>query len=365
MKIGARVLKTGLSITLSIIFSMWLIPDNSASLAAIAAVSTTAPSVKKSMDMFIRRLGANTIGGIVAVLMAYTIGTHPVATGLACIILIALLNYLKWGDVLTLAVITCAAVMVMGNHNDSILPIATYRVLETFIGVTVSFGINSLVYPPRYDQKFYDSLTILANEIIILLRASLRSNISFSIMHKDIVWARKEMQNVQSLFGLIKNEIIFTKKERMVIARRLVIYRHMIRATQASIELLASIHNNEHIFATFPHNLRLMIRERVEILLAANEQILMKFSGRVSAEHVNFMTVPPQYREEYVQNFFNQALVVLDSDELVDEEMYGIIHIMSSIYSYEEAIYKLNNIISIYSRRYRVKENIIEDPLHS
>ncbi|AXY25104.1 hypothetical protein CL176_03145 [Suicoccus acidiformans] len=363
MKIGARVLKTGLSITLSILISMYLIPDNSPALAGIAAITTTMQSVKKSYESFRNRLLANSIGGIVAVILSYTLGTNPVSIGIAAIILIGVLNALKLSDVLNLAVITVVAVMTSVSNNLALT--ALYRVLETFIGVTISFLINSLIYPPRYDQRFYDSLTNLTNEILILIRATLRQNITFSIMHQDIVWARNELKQVEQFFDLIRNEVILSKKERYVVARRLVIYRHMITATRATIRLLDTMHNQDAVFASFPDDLRLMIRERVELLMVAHEQVMMKLSGRVSAENVKFIRTPYAYREEYVQKFFDQAWKFLEDKERSNTDVNGVIHIMSAIYRYEESINNLNNILSIYARHYHSEENVVEDSIHS
>src|SRR5699024_12266009 len=104
-------LNTGLASSLATYLSMLLSPHNSAALAAIAAVTTTMPSVRKSFDMFTRRLVSNIIGGLVGVFMLFAIGSNPVAIGIAAVVTIAVLNALDLSDVLTVAVVTVAVLM--------------------------------------------------------------------------------------------------------------------------------------------------------------------------------------------------------------------------------------------------------------
>lgn len=351
MRIGARVLKTGLAISLAIFLSLYIIPDNSAVMAAIAAVTTTAPTVKKSYDMFKRRILANTIGGIVAVLALVTIGNNPIMVGIAAIFLITLLNLLKLEDVLTLAVITLVAIM-SSNANDLYLS-SFYRVIETIIGVTVSFLVNSLIYPPNHDQRFLETITELNQELFALTRAGLRKNIPFTIMEKDLTWAHKTFKQVQDLFDMIREEVIFLKSKRLEIGRRLVIYRHLMKTSQACLQLLEVLHKNDHVYKAFPKDLQVMVRERIELLLHGHEQILMKFQGKVPADHVNFMEVDKDYRSQYIKKFFQQMRYEVERpDDIYEAEINGIAHIMSSIYQYEEKLNALNHIIKIYLKGY-------------
>ena len=351
MRIGARVLKTGLAITLSIFISIYIIPDNSAVMAAIAAVTTTGPTVKKSFEMFNRRVLANIIGGVVAVSALMTLGSHPIMVGIAAIFLITLLNVLKLEDVLTLAVITLVAIM--SSDANNLYLSAIYRVVETILGVTVSFLVNSLIYPPQYDSKFYDLVLEINNEIIVLLRAALRKNIPFTIMEKDLSWAHKTFDQLKNLFDMIREEVIFPKSKRYKVARKLVIYRHFLETTKACIQLLEIFHKHDHVYKAFPKHLQLLVRERVELLVNGHEQILLKFHGRVPAEQVKFMKVTPEYRRTYTQQFYEQMQTEINrQDDVYEAEINGIVHIMSSIYNYEEKLFALNHLMTIYRQRY-------------
>ena len=68
------------------------------------------------------------------------------------------------------------------------------------------------------------------------------------------------------------------------------------------------------------------------------------------------------WRDEYLNKFLEQAKVQLHNDESFTTEVNGVIHIMSSIYKYEEEIIKLNNLIRIYLKRYNIEDGLEDEP---
>lgn len=350
MKIGARVLKTGLAITLSVMLSDFITPESSPALAAIAAVTTTAPSVRQSFDQFQRRVLSNVIGAIIGVLMTLLVGNSPLATGAAVILLIALLNKLKLSDVLTLAAITLVVVMSYSEHDLFVSSI--FRVVETLIGVTVSTLVNILIYPPKYDDRFFQGSLSTSSDIIMLARAALRKNISFSVMEKDLNKIHQDFKELEAIYELIKTEVIFHEKDRIRFARKLVAYRNILRSIKALIHLEDVLHRNDLVFKAFPDELRIMIRERVETLLNGHEQILLKFEGKIPPNEVQFLEVTSEYRIQYVKQFYRQSRLEIDREDVYEAEINGVAHIMSAIYSYEEALFKMNKIVTIYKQRY-------------
>lgn len=346
MKIGARVIKTGIAITLSIYVSLLLIPGSSGALAGIAASISTKPSVKKSYETFLLRVVANTVGGIIAVLMIFAIGVSPIAIGVTAVITIAILNTFKLSDVIPLAIVTSTVIM-LSKDNDYIMT-AVLRVSETFIGVLVSFLINLLILPPKHDAQFFKILESTTNETLMLLRATLRKNMDYSIMNRDLKWLNRQMTEFSSLFTLMSQEWIFSKKQRQQQARRLVIYRHMGRTTQAAIDLLSALHHSNQIYDEFPEQFLNIYRERIEILMTAHEQIIMKFYGKVPPEEVNYMTMNLETRKEYLEMFFKQTRELEKMQEVDRFEGNSVIHIMSASFHYEERLSSLNRLIRNY-----------------
>ncbi|MCW6682268.1 aromatic acid exporter family protein [Aerococcaceae bacterium NML160702] len=351
MKIGARVFKTGLAITLSVMASMFIIPGSDGMLAGIGAAYSTQPSVRKSVEVFISRVISNIIGGLIAVIMVQAIGNHPLAVGITAILTIAILNALKLGEFIGLAVVTLIVIMLGSGENFNHHTAAVMRVSETLIGVTITFLVNLIVYPPKYDGKFFQTLEFITSETLMWIRASLRKNAEYSVMHRDIKWARAQMRKLIELFDLIKGEMFFNRKKRYYIMRKSVVYKHMCRTTEAAIKLLRVLHENESVYMAFPDEMRVTIRERLETLMSAHEQILMKFNGKVPPREVNFMTMNLQHREEYMQCFFNQARVQENEKEMHHFEGNGVIHIMSAIYHYEEELTNLNRLVRSFKLR--------------
>lgn len=350
MKIGARVLKTGLAITLSIYLAWFFLPEGYGSLAAIGASLSTQPSIKQSFQTLTSRIISNIVGGVIAVFMLYTFNASPITIGVTCIITIAVLNSLNLSNVIALAVVNITVIM-LGTDNDFVT-YAFMRVIETSIGVLVSFLVNWLVLPPKYDKRFFSVLESTTLEVLMLLRAALRKNTEFSSLNADLNWAKQRLAQFNNYFDLIREDFLITPKQRMNAARRLVVYREMARATSSAVELLETIHINSQIYNEFPPEMRLNFRERIETLMSAHEQIILKFYGKVGINEVNYMAMRLEHREEYMQMFFDHARKEnLIREDFMLKDSNSIIEILSASVHYEEQLERLNHIVRLYKQR--------------
>lgn len=360
MKIGARVFKTGLAITLAICISM-MITKGDGILAGLAAVYSTQPSVRKSYELFFQRVVSNIVGGIIAVVVTAFLGSSPLAIGFISILLIATLNTLNLENYIGLALGTVIVLTARGDEQAVTITRAVLRVGDTLIGVSVSFLINWLIYPPHYDAKMFTVIDQVSTEVIIWIRAFVRKNTDFTVLASDIKWAQKQMNYFNQLFELTRNEMILTKSKRIGLARKLVIYRYLGETTQSAIELLNVLHENNFVFDDFPDNLRIMIRHRLETLLAAHEQILMKFSGRVDPDEVNFIDMNVSSHKTYMKEFFDVAHEHEDDltkgkGFMYNTESHRVIHIMSAIYKYEENLSTLNRLMRNFKSKQITKD---------
>lgn len=188
----------------------------------------------------------------------------------------------------------------------------------------------------------------MTSEVLLLLRATLRKNTDFSILHRDLQWAKKQLSQFNSLFQLISEEWIISKSERVARARKLVIYRHMGRTTSSAIELLDTLHKYSHIYHDFPDEFRVIFRERLETLITAHEQIIMKFYGKVPPEAVNYMEMNRENREDYLSMFFSEAQKQEEVKEHHQFEANGVTHIMAASFKYEENLTNLNRLVRNY-----------------
>lgn len=349
MKIGARTIKSGIAIALALIIPPLLhIPDGSV-LAGISAIMALQPSTKRSYIQMKNRIIGNTIGGIVATVFTLLLGNHFFVVGFACTILIAILHQLKLDSVIGNAVVT--TIVIMFADADAFIPAAILRVTATFIGVIIAFLVNQLVFPPKYEEKLYHLLDFVTSEIMKWLRASVRKNTQFDLLKKDLNWIHSEIVRVENYFTFMKEEgtPFLKQKDKVIRSRRLVIYRQLIQTTKMAYRLASTLQASENVFNHFSDDLRILIRERVEVLLTAHEQIILKFNGRVNPEDVNFIAYKADLRKEFMTTFFNEArLDAYLQDDYGDSN--SVIHIMSDILVYEENLILLNRVVSSYRK---------------
>ena len=347
MKIGARTFKTGLAVALALMVPPLLgIPQGSI-LAGIAAVFAMQPSPKRQWVQVRNRILGNTIGGIVAVVFTLLFGTHYLIVGFASAFLIAILHQLKFDNVIGNAVVTL--IVISFTTADSFIIAAALRVLATILGIIIGTLVNTLLYRPKYEEKLFHLMDYTASEIMKWIRASVRKNTHFTILKKDLKFIQSEIKRMENYLSMMKEEgtITLSKEKNIRRLRKMAVYRQLIRTTKAAFDLADTLHNSENVFNHFSPDLRILIRERLEVLLSGHEQILLKFNGRVDPEGVNFIAYKSTLRKEFMSAFFNEAKM-----ESYMHDDYGesnaVIHIMSEILSYEENLILLNRLVTSY-----------------
>lgn len=353
MKLGARSFKTGLAVALSIVLAQFISPDIGV-IAGISAVSSTQPSVAKSYTYLKNRLMANAIGGALAAVVASTIGTNVVFIGLASVLLIAILNYLNLGEVISLSVVTL--VIIMMTTSDSLYLTAALRVGETFIGVIVAFLVNTFIYPPKYGERLFLTIDYTTSELLIWMRAGLRKNTQYSIMNKDLKWAQRQLSKMESFFQLLSESKSPFRKQNYNAMKLLVIYRRMIACARAAFKVLNVMHSSENIFYHFPMEMRVLIRERLETLMSGHEQIMLKFRGRVPASQVNFFEANKQERQILIDRFFEHARKENEEASVRNNKGFGVVHLMSAIVAYEDELIRFNRLVTTYVLNNPVKK---------
>lgn len=360
MKIGARTFKSGIAILISLIIPNLIGLPEATVLSGISSVATMQQSIKRSYDRLLKRIFSNVFGGFLAVLASYFFGTQYFVIAVTAIVLIALLHKFGLDDSISLACITLVVIML--NETDEIMISAITRVLGTIIGVTVSFLVNRIVLPPQYDEALYKKMVLQTNEIAKLLRSALRKNSQFGKVNDDLDALEANEIETLEMFSFIKEEAGFslcnfdknkTNEEFKAKSRILVVYRQFIRTNMEGLNLVQTFHKTEYLFNHFPKELRVSIRERLETLITAHEQIILKFNGRINASDVNFHEYKQDLRIQLTDSFFSLA----NSDEYMQDNQYddsnAIIHLMSDIFKYEEQVQHLNVIVRSYRTKHK------------
>lgn len=181
MFVGARILKTGIAITL-VMFLCKILHFEPAVFAAISVVVNMQPSVRKALHNAWEQVGVHLLSIILAILLGLTLGTSPIVTGLAVILIILLCNRLGWSGGITLGVVSI--IFVLDSPVNEFLPHAGTRSLAVFLGLGVALIVNHILLPPEHKEKllfelerlFRDASTYFLDHVITFISsASLES----------------------------------------------------------------------------------------------------------------------------------------------------------------------------------------------
>jgi len=159
---GARILKTGLAVTISMIICN-LLNVQPALFAAAAAVLSMQPSVAQSFLNAKEQILVHFISITIAVVLGLSLGPNPLSMGLAAVLVIFACNKLTLKS--TIAGGVMAAIFILGSPATEFLGHALTRSIAIFIGVGTGLAVNLTIAPPRYRQPLVDSLLALNEKI--------------------------------------------------------------------------------------------------------------------------------------------------------------------------------------------------------
>jgi len=155
MLAGARILKTGLAVGLSMIICN-LFNVQPAIFAAAATVLNMQPSVTKSFLNAQEQIYVHFLSIGIAVILGLSLGPNPLSMGLATALVIYSCNRFNLKS--TIAGGVMAAIFILGAPATEFLGHALTRSIAIFIGVGTALVINLTIAPPRYRQPLIEKL---------------------------------------------------------------------------------------------------------------------------------------------------------------------------------------------------------------
>ena len=357
MKLGARVLKTGVAIVFALFIAELLHLPNPV-FAGIAAIFAIQPSIYRSFQTILEQIQGNLIGAIVAIIFSLLFGHHIVAIGIAAIIVIALMLKFKLEKSLTLALVTL--IVIMEIQNDNFLQFALIRFGSVMVGVFAAFIVNILFIPPKYEVKLFKKINLLQDDIIRWTRLAARSASEHTSTKMALKKLNSRYREIDSMFNLYKEERGYYKRQqRNAKARKLVVYRQMIITTKKSIELLTRLHKHENEITHLPEQFRLMIQERLDFLLTYHEQLLLKFTGKLKSDHSGLNKTEEYLNRTQVMDIFIQQIMVAKQEDGEEEfSSYHLLYILSRILDYEENLEHLDRLVISYRTFHSKEKNI-------
>ena len=145
--IGMRNIKTALSVVISIIIAD-IFKLESAFFVATGALFSMETTVKKGIKAGIYRVLGTVIGGCMGVIMYLIDPGNLLLIFFGIVIIICILNLLKWHDCISMACVVFCVIMISMNNED-IINYAFQRTFDTIIGIIIAIVINYVISPPE------------------------------------------------------------------------------------------------------------------------------------------------------------------------------------------------------------------------
>ncbi len=357
MKLGARVLKTGVAIVFAL-FLAELLNVPSPVFAAIAAIFAIQPSIYRSYLTIIEQIQGNLIGATVAVLFGLIFGHHIVAVGIAAIIVLGIMMKLKLEKSISLALVTVIAIMEV--PGDDFVTFGLIRFGTVMLGVFAAFTVNLVFLPPKYEVKLFKKINSVQDDIIRWTRLAVRQASEHTSTKMAITKLESRLKELDTMYEFFKEERSYFKNQKYIKARKLVIYRQMLTTSKKSLELLIRLHKHENELGNLPTQFQIIIQERLDFLLTYHEQLLLKYTGKLRPEHSKW-TRHAEYLQgsELMAQFIKQ--IAMDQEAAAEDEQfssYHLLYILSRILDYEENLEHLDTLIVSYRSYHSEEKNL-------
>jgi len=164
MQIGARVLKTGIAVAITMFFCKFLGLEP-AFFGAVSAVINMQPSIFLTLRAARDQILVHLLGIAAGFFFGYFLGVNPFSAGLIVILLIPIYIKLRLHSGITMGIV--AALFVLSSSTEEFMMHALARSGVIFVGLGSAMLVNVLLWPPRYTKLLKEKLR-QSNEAAVL-----------------------------------------------------------------------------------------------------------------------------------------------------------------------------------------------------
>lgn len=344
MKFGARILKTGVALTVSLYIAMYFQLDP-VIFAALAAVLSVQPTLYRSWQNILDQIQANLIGAVFAISFTYLLGNEPFMVGIVVMLVIAINLQLKFEKAIPLSIITVIAIMESTTGN--FLSFATDRFLLILTGIGSALIVNAFFLPPKYEEKLYSKIQETNRLILEYLRSSALNELEDRKYREDYKLMNQAFDQLDDLYTLYKEERTYFQKVRYSKARKVVIYRQMIKCSKRAFYLLGRSERQQNDLICLSEELKEQLHREVELLTNYHDKIFLKFEGKIKTQHPHLPASEIfKGREGLLSNF-----VQLYNDQENEEARTQWLHIfpvLSRVIDYSDDLDHLDKLVENY-----------------
>lgn len=336
MTFGARMLKTGIAVTLALYISQWLHLSTPV-ISAVAAIFAMQPSIYRSWRYFLDQLQTNTLGAVLALLAGQVFSNEPIAVGLVCIIVIMICLKLKMGDTIGLTLVTVIAVMEASGQWQ----FALTRFSLSLIGIVSAFLINILLFPPKPKQQFIGQIQHTFDQMSLLLRTSISDEIKENVFRDKKRELEDSIKSLSNKYKLFEEEQKKLKRASFSQARLLVVYKQMLNALRKGREVLDAV--EEHYFQSERAvDTDQYFDLQLERLIKFHEHILLKFDEKLKPNNKEAFLL------EEENNEFIKRVLTLTAEQ--PERRLRLSIVGTNMYDYGYQLERLNRLVEHYHK---------------
>ncbi|WP_077624363.1 FUSC family protein [Sediminibacillus massiliensis] len=283
MKLGARMLKTGLAVAVSL-YVATLLGLPSPVFAGIAAVFAIQPSIYRSYQTILEQIQANIIGAIIAILTVLTLGNDPFIIGFSTVLAIGVCMKLNMKESTVLLAIV-AVIAIMETTELDFTTFALMRFSALTLGILSAFLVNQFFLPPKYETKLFQRIDRSTSDILQWLRVTTRHLSDEPALKGEIDRIQDEIRRIDQTYLLFSEERTYFKKNHYLKARKLIVFRQLIATTKKAFDVLKAFHSLDEKIESIPKNFQIILVQELDKVIHSHEKLILSSMGRIKKDH--------------------------------------------------------------------------------
>ncbi|MRH44666.1 aromatic acid exporter family protein [Aquibacillus halophilus] len=345
MKLGARMLKTGLAVAIAL-YTATLLGFSSSFFAGIAAVFAMQPSIYRSFQTILEQIQANIIGVSIAIIIFYTLGNDPFVIGFATILVIGICMKMKMSEsTISLAIVAIIAVLAVVDSTEmSFMNFALMRFSALTLGIFSAFVVNLVFLPPKYETKLFQKIDRSTADILQWLRVTTRHLSDEPVLKGEISRIQEDIRKIDNTYKLFSEERTYLRKNHFVKARKLVIFRQLIDTTKESFEVLTAFQQLNEKSNSVPVSFQSVLVQELDKVIHSHEKLLLSSMGRIKKQNTEMLQ---KLSEPDIPKLIDTLIQVYQEDE---ENRLILLPLASQLMEYHRELLHLQTLLKSYQQ---------------
>lgn len=348
MKLGARMLKTGLAVAIAVYLASLI--GSSSIIAGMTALFSIQPSIYRSFQSIVEQVQANIIGALSAILVVLTLGNDPFIIGFTIIIVIGFcMKFNMKENTVLLALV--AVIAIMETTDMPFDEFTLLRFTSLMLGLFSSFVVNLVFLPPKYETKLFSKIDRNTGDILQWLRITTRHLSERPALKEEIDRLEGELLHIDRVYSLYKEERTYYKKRRLAKARKLILFRHLISSMRKSFELLKTFSKLENDLGQVPIEFRETLVKELDKTIHAHEKLLLSIMGRIRLEHNPI----EEAGEPDIPALIEYLIDIYEKKE-TDEEKLMFLPLATKLMDYHQQLNRMTKLLSSYNQYHNTEQ---------